>query len=444
MRYRTFIICLFLAFTYGCSDSNGNDGFDISVADSNTDPVLPPANPPVPTDVSQLVSPPEWLYVQTAATAQMTSDTTLEIPITRDVFGFTDRPNRRHAYFTASEFEAFWSEEGANSFSEDPPNAVLTWLDGEEQREAEITLNSATVYADGIQESLVYEITLETEQMPDAQMSYVSLFVDSNTDCSLGKEKLVTGVNDSGAPVTFNSAYILAYVAGCDWSDENLSGMYLTGATLVNADLSGADLTGAILLGAQLSNTDLSGANLTNAVLAGAYLSGANLRGANLTGAVLADANLTGANLTGANLTNADLTRANLSNAKLDFVKRSGAILTDANLTGSNLGVAVCSAAARTDDGAIDPNSGMYPNTSEGNCTYVTSKNGFLAAVRAQPDISGVPFDQRGYIVATCPFTTNYDRFKGNARTAVPIAVTRRTGLDSTSRQIVLEYCWLD
>ena len=196
MRYRTFIICLFLAFTYGCSDSNGNDGFDISVADSNTDPVLPPANPPVPTDVSQLVSPPEWLYVQTAATAQMTSDTTLEIPITRDVFGFTDRPNRRHAYFTASEFEAFWSEEGANSFSEDPPNAVLTWLDGEEQREAEITLNSATVYADGIQESLVYEVTLETEQMPDAQMSYVSLFVDSNTDCSLGKEKLVILIAD--------------------------------------------------------------------------------------------------------------------------------------------------------------------------------------------------------------------------------------------------------
>ena len=332
MRYRTFIICLFLAFTYGCSDSNGNDGFDISVADSNTDPVLPPANPPVPTDVSQLVSPPEWLYVQTAATAQMTSDTTLEIPITRDVFGFTDRPNRRHAYFTASEFEAFWSEEGANSFSEDPPNAVLTWLDGEEQREAEITLNSATVYADGTQESLVYEITLETEQMPDAQMSYVSLFVDSNTDCSLGKEKLVTGVNDSGAPVTFNSAYILAYLVGCDWSDENLSGMYLTGATLVNADLSGADLTGAILLGAQLSNTDLSGANLTNAVLAGAYLSGADLSLADLTDADLTDANLTGALLVSTDLYNTDLTDADLTGASL-----SGATMTGGKLTGANL-----------------------------------------------------------------------------------------------------------
>ena len=200
-------------------------------------------------------------------------------------------PNRRHAYFTASEFEAFWSEEGANSFSEDPPNAVLTWVVGEEQFEAEVIINNATVYADGAQESLVYEVTLEAGQMADAQMSFVSFFVDSNTDCSLGKEKLETGADDSGAPVTFNSAYILAYLVGCDWSDENLSGMTLINATLVNADLSGANLTNANLLGAQLSNANLRGANLTNAVL----------NGANLTGAILADADLTDATLNGAN-----------------------------------------------------------------------------------------------------------------------------------------------
>ena len=90
------------------------------------------------------------------------------------------------AYFTASEFEAFWSEEGANSFSADAPNAVLTWQVGEEQREAEVIINNATVYADGTQESLVYEITLETEQMPDAQMSYVSLFVDGDDEVCEG------------------------------------------------------------------------------------------------------------------------------------------------------------------------------------------------------------------------------------------------------------------
>ncbi len=172
MTYRALIIVALLVFTYGCSDSNNDNGFDLSPVD----PVVPPANPIEPTNSSQ----PEWLYVQTAATAQMTSDTRLEIPFTRDVFGFTDRPNRQHAYFTAYQFASLWNENRTNSFYEDPPNAVLTWLDGEQQREVEMILNSATVYSDGTQESLAYEVTLETEQMPDAQMSYVSLFVDSS------------------------------------------------------------------------------------------------------------------------------------------------------------------------------------------------------------------------------------------------------------------------
>ena len=97
MSYRAFIIAGFLIFTHGCSDSNNDDGFGLSPVD----PVVPPASPIEPTNSSL----PEWLYVQTAATAQMTSDTILEIPFTRDVFGFTDIPNRKHAYFTASEFE---------------------------------------------------------------------------------------------------------------------------------------------------------------------------------------------------------------------------------------------------------------------------------------------------------------------------------------------------
>jgi hypothetical protein len=171
MIYRTFIIAALLVFTYGCSDSNNDDGFDLS-------PVVPPANPIEPTNSSQ----PEWLYVQTAATAQMTSDTVLEMPFTRDVFGFTDRPYRKQAYLTAFEFASLWTAEGTNSFSADAPNAVLTWVVGEEQREAEVIIKNATVYADGAQESLVYEVTLEAGQMPDAQMSSVSLFVDSSGD----------------------------------------------------------------------------------------------------------------------------------------------------------------------------------------------------------------------------------------------------------------------
>ena len=186
MLYRNFFICLFLVFTFGCSDSNNDNGFDLS-------PVDPPATPIQPASAGQ----PEWLYVQTAATAQMTSDTTLEIPFTRDVFGFTDRPDRKQAYLTAFEFASLWTAEEANSFSADAPNAVLTWQVGEEQREAEVIIKNATVYADGAQESLVYEVTLEAGQMPDAQMSSVSLFVDAGH-----KPLLASGVQvcSSGNP----------------------------------------------------------------------------------------------------------------------------------------------------------------------------------------------------------------------------------------------------
>ena len=55
---------------------------------------------------------------------------------------------------------------------------------GEEQFEAEVIINNATVYADGAQESLVYEVTLEAGKMPDAQMSFVSFFVDSSIGTS--------------------------------------------------------------------------------------------------------------------------------------------------------------------------------------------------------------------------------------------------------------------
>ncbi|MDG2045830.1 MAG: hypothetical protein P8J79_01325 [Halioglobus sp.] len=111
------------------------------------------------------------------------------MPFTRDIFGFTDRPNRQHTYLTAYEFTSLWSEESDDSFSADPPNAVLTWFDGEQLREVEVIVNSATVSSDGVQESVVYEVKLETDQMPDAQMSFASFFVDSSSQCVNGKNR---------------------------------------------------------------------------------------------------------------------------------------------------------------------------------------------------------------------------------------------------------------
>ena len=162
-----------------------------------------------------------------------------------------------------------------------------------------------------------------------------------------------------------------------DFSECELAGVDLSGATLEKGDLSQADLTGARLDRANLSGADLTGAKLDRCIavktrfreacLEGASLAGgefagadfsdaeltnvaaarvrmsnarlkcvsarhADLSGADLTDARLVEADLRDADLTGANLTGADLSRADLTGAKLQ-----GATLKSAKLAGAKL-----------------------------------------------------------------------------------------------------------
>jgi len=87
--------------------------------------------------------PAEGLFVHTAETAEMTSATTLVMPVTRDIFAFTDRPNRMHGYLNAHEFVSLWDEGEGDTFKADPPNAVLTWVNGDDVHEAELLILSA-------------------------------------------------------------------------------------------------------------------------------------------------------------------------------------------------------------------------------------------------------------------------------------------------------------
>ena len=127
--------------------------------------------------------PAEWLFVHTAQTAEMTSATTLVMPVTRDIFAFTDRPNRMHGYINAHEFVSLWDEgegegEGeGDTFKADPPNAVLTWVDGDEMKEAELLILSAETVSHG--REIAYEIKQEAGDTPVDKLSGASLFVDS-------------------------------------------------------------------------------------------------------------------------------------------------------------------------------------------------------------------------------------------------------------------------
>jgi hypothetical protein len=126
--------------------------------------------------IAEDAKPAEWLFVHTAQTAEMTSATTLVMPVTRDIFAFTDRPNRMHGYMNAHEFVSLWDESEGDTFKADPPNAVLTWVDGDEMKEAELLIISAETVSHG--REIAYEVKLEAGHTPVDQLGRGSLFVD--------------------------------------------------------------------------------------------------------------------------------------------------------------------------------------------------------------------------------------------------------------------------
>jgi hypothetical protein len=122
--------------------------------------------------------PAEWLFVHTAQTAEMTSATTLVMPVTRDIFAFTDRPNRMHGYMNADEFVSLWDEGEGDTFKADPPNAVLTWVDGDEMKEAEVLITNAKVVGDGDGTAVQYSVKVEAGETPVGKIGGASVFVD--------------------------------------------------------------------------------------------------------------------------------------------------------------------------------------------------------------------------------------------------------------------------
>ena len=126
--------------------------------------------------IAEDAKPAEWLFVHTAQNAEMTSDTMLVMPVTRDIFAFTDRPNRMHAYMNAHEYVSLWDEGEGDTFKADPPNAVLTWVDGDEMKEAELLILSAETVSHG--RAIAYEVKLEAGDVVSGKLRATSMFVD--------------------------------------------------------------------------------------------------------------------------------------------------------------------------------------------------------------------------------------------------------------------------
>ncbi|MAZ93997.1 MAG: hypothetical protein CMF58_06205, partial [Lentimicrobiaceae bacterium] len=118
----------------------------------------------------------QWLYAHTASQGIANSSTTFVMPVTDDIFGFTDRPYRKIKYISGDEFASYWNDyDDANSFKLDPPNAVLTYLDGEETKELEVVITDATFDNSNITYTIDNTSLTNNETFDDA-----SLFVDGN------------------------------------------------------------------------------------------------------------------------------------------------------------------------------------------------------------------------------------------------------------------------
>ena len=126
------------------------------------------------TDDNNNVDKAEWLLVHTATEATATNSNTLVMPLTNDIFAFTDRPYRDYLYLDGEVYASLWDEnEETDNFYTDPPNAVLTWVDGDEVKEVEVVITDADFDGDNI----IY--TVENSNLT-ANQSFedVSLFVD--------------------------------------------------------------------------------------------------------------------------------------------------------------------------------------------------------------------------------------------------------------------------
>ncbi|MDB4114139.1 BspA family leucine-rich repeat surface protein [Flavobacteriaceae bacterium] len=118
----------------------------------------------------------EWLYTHTSLDATATNSTTIVMPLSGDIFAFTDRPYREHKYISGDEFASYWNDyDDENSFKLDPPNAVLTWVDEDGVEEVEVVITDA--HFDGT--NMIYTIE-NTTITANQSFEDVSLFVDGN------------------------------------------------------------------------------------------------------------------------------------------------------------------------------------------------------------------------------------------------------------------------
>jgi hypothetical protein len=116
----------------------------------------------------------ESLFVQTAAgLASNGSEMTLKM-ISPSTLYFADRPQRDVGHMSSEHFISVWNE-GENSFAEDPPNAVVSYLDPSHTFPEDTVVTLSEPRLEG--SDLTYAIEILDGTLP-RESGPIALFID--------------------------------------------------------------------------------------------------------------------------------------------------------------------------------------------------------------------------------------------------------------------------
>ena len=116
----------------------------------------------------------EPMFVQVAGGVE-TSDGSITLSgVSPSTLFFSDRPQRVVGHISTEQFVDLWSK-GENSFAEDPPNAVLSWVPkgGEKPDDAVVVIKDPVLSGD----SITYAIDLLEGAVP-SDCGPATLFID--------------------------------------------------------------------------------------------------------------------------------------------------------------------------------------------------------------------------------------------------------------------------
>ena len=116
----------------------------------------------------------EALFVQSAHGLTSSAGTVTFHGLAHATLFFADRPQRVVGHLSSRKFVDQWGE-GEDSFAEDPPNAVVSFLEDGDETPEEVTMTIRDPHLDGT--TLTYKIDILDGALP-AQAGPCSLFID--------------------------------------------------------------------------------------------------------------------------------------------------------------------------------------------------------------------------------------------------------------------------